>query len=399
MLGRTGTLSLTINKRHPENIVIRLGSESWETILTNYVKYFDSIYGEKYVAFQKLAEIRHLTSKNFSTVSRSYSNCNDSLSDLNLAVHIVYDLSLDGRNRKLSLSEQLSLFNIIPRKMVLPVYTDNLSTPSILFIIGFIIGDGTLFLRLRNSDKGSIWLIPTLTLPQLKNKYNAHFFSILKKFFNSLNIKTYINNNNKELELLNPYIFNDETVLSKDKNKTEMSVLTVESLDSVFYKLLPLISPYSHFLFWKIDQYKLMSIVAKLVKAKTHYTLYGFINIIEIIYSYPHNRHQPKKFWIKIIQCWFKSRAAKTLSGENNIQAVHGRGLLKGQIVAWKCIFPVESKINSRQFGFSIDKNFESSLPLKEASYRETDHVGREALNQAIQFRDVSIKNWVDSLK
>lgn len=296
MLGRTGTLSLTINKRHPENIVIRLGSESWETILTNYVKYFDSIYGEKYVAFQKLAEIRHLTSKNFSTVSRSYSNCNDSLSDLNLAVHIVYDLSLDGRNRKLSLSEQLSLFNIIPRKMVLPVYTDNLSTPSILFIIGFIIGDGTLFLRLRNSDKGSIWLIPTLTLPQLKNKYNAHFFSILKKFFNSLNIKTYINNNNKELELLNPYIFNDETVLSKDKNKTEMSVLTVESLDSVFYKLLPLISPYSHFLFWKIDQYKLMSIVAKLVKAKTHYTLYGFINIIEIIYSYPHNRHQPKKF-------------------------------------------------------------------------------------------------------
>lgn len=296
MLGRTGTLSLTINNRNPEKLVIRLGSESWETILTNYVKYFDSIYGEKYVAFQKLAEIRHLTSKNFSMASRSYSNCNDSLSDLNLAVHLVYDLSLDGRNRKLSLSEQLSLFNLIPRKMVLPVYTDNLSTPSILFIIGFIIGDGTLFLRLRNSDKGSIWLIPTLTLPQLKNKYNAHFFSILEKFFNSLNIKTYINNKNKELEMLSPDMFNDETILSKEINKTEMSVLTVESLESVFYKLLPLISPYSHFLFWKIDQYNLMSIVAKLVKAKTHYTLYGFINIIEIIYSYPHNRHQPKEF-------------------------------------------------------------------------------------------------------
>lgn len=298
MLGRTGTLSLTINKRHPEKIVIRLCSESWDTILTNYVKYFDSIYGEKYVAFQKLAEIRHLTSKNISTASRSYSNCNDSLSDLNLAVHIVYDLSLDGRNRNLSLSEQLSLFNIIPRKTVLPVYTDNLSTPSILFIIGFIIGDGNLFLRLRNSDKGSIWLIPTLTLPQLKNKYNAHFFSLLEKFFraHSLNIKTYINNKNKDLEMLSPDIFNDETVLSKDKNNTEMSVLTVESLDSVFYKLLPIISPYSHYLFWKIDQYNLMSIVAKLVKAKTHYTLYGFINIIEIIYSYPNNRHLPKEF-------------------------------------------------------------------------------------------------------
>ncbi len=121
---------------------------------------------------------------------------------LQLAIHIVYDLSLDGTNRKLSLSEQLSLFGLNSNNVKLPIYKDNYTIPSILFIIGFIIGDGTLHLRLRNSDKGSIWLIPTLLLPQLKNKYNAHFFSMLEKFFKSCNIKTYIINKTKETEIL-----------------------------------------------------------------------------------------------------------------------------------------------------------------------------------------------------
>ena len=47
-------------------------------------------------------------------------------------------------------------------KIELPKYKDNEKKVSILFIIGFIIGDGTLYLRLRNSDKGSIWYISTL---------------------------------------------------------------------------------------------------------------------------------------------------------------------------------------------------------------------------------------------
>ena len=75
-----------------------------------------------------------------------------------------------------------------------------------------------------------------------------------------------------------------------------MSILTVESINSIFFQFLPLIKPYSHYLYWKIDQYKLMYSMAKLVKDKTHYTLYGFINIIEIIYSYPNKRLQPKQF-------------------------------------------------------------------------------------------------------
>ena len=116
------------------------------------------------------------------------------------------------------------------------------------------------------------------------------------------------------------------------------------------------------------------------VNAKAHLTLYGFITIIEIIYSYPNKRIQPKEFWLDSIQSWFKSRANDTKSGENNIQGVVGRGPLKGSIVAWKCVFPNEFNIKSRQFGFTND--FEST----------------QALKQAIEYRDISIKSYIDSL-
>jgi hypothetical protein len=218
--------------------------------------------------------------------------------DLELATHLVYSLSADGKNRNLSLYDQLELLGYKFNKIELPKYKDNNKKVSIFFIIGFILGDGTLYLRLRNSDKGSIWLIPTLLLPQTKNKYNAHFFSILEEFFKSNNINTYTINKSKDTETLD--ILNESILLPQHSKSTEnikeMSILTVESINSIFNQFLPLIEPYSQYMFWKYDQYDLLYRVAKLVNAKTHYTLYGFITIIEIIYSYPNKRHQSKEF-------------------------------------------------------------------------------------------------------
>ena len=83
--------------------------------------------------------------------------------------------TLDESSRKLSLSNQLNLLGLNSTDVAEtpPIYTDNFTTPLIIFIIGFILGDGTLPLRLRNSDKGYIWLISTLLLSMLNNKYNA----------------------------------------------------------------------------------------------------------------------------------------------------------------------------------------------------------------------------------
>lgn len=366
VLGRTGSLTLIINKYG--KIVIRLSSENWNTILNIYAEYFNLIYGEKYVAFKKLVTIRQLTSNQL--------NLNHS--NLALATIIVYSISCHGTERKLSLSEQLKLFSINSTNIDIPNYTDNYNKVSILFIIGLILGDGTLYLRLRKSDKGSIWVIPTLFLPQLKNKYSVHFFSILEDFFKSLEIKTYTVNNAKDLDTINIISSNNNV----DKNKiNKMTILTVESIHSIFEKFVPILTSYSHYFYWKYEQYELMSRVALLVNNKAHLTLYGFKTIIEIVYSYPNKRSQSKEVWIEAIQTWFKSQAIENKSGENNIQAVYGRGPLKGQIIAWKCVFHSKSNLKSRQFGFTND--IESKM----------------AIEQAIKYCDSAIKSWVDSLK
>ncbi|OSC96138.1 hypothetical protein PYCCODRAFT_1338128, partial [Trametes coccinea BRFM310] len=295
VLGRTGSLTLIKNKYG--KIVIRLSSENWDTILNYYAEYFKFIYGEKYIAFQKLFTIRHLTSNQLRLDPSS----------LALATTLVYSISAHGTERNLSLSDQLSLFCISSTNIDIPNYTDNYNKVSILFIIGMILGDGTLYLRLRKSDKGSIWVIPTLFLPKLKNKYNVHFFNILEKFFKSFDIKVYIINKAKDSETIE--ILSSSANVDKYYIK-EMTILTVENIHSMFEKLIPMMKPYSHYFYWKYDQFELMSRVALLVKNKAHLTLYGFKTILEIIYSYPNNRSQSKEIWIDFIDDWFKSQAA-----------------------------------------------------------------------------------------
>ena len=66
-----------------------------------------------------------------------------------MAIKIIYDLSADGVDRKISLLEQLKVFDLHNINVNLPLYTENNKNMSILFIIGFILGDGILHLRWR----------------------------------------------------------------------------------------------------------------------------------------------------------------------------------------------------------------------------------------------------------
>ena len=74
-------------------------------------------------------------------------------------------------------------------------------------------------------------------MPQLKNKYSVHFiFSILVVFF-SFEIKVYTINNAKNLEAI--VIISSTTYL--DNNIKEMTIITIESIHSMFEKLISLI--------------------------------------------------------------------------------------------------------------------------------------------------------------
>ena len=373
VLGKTASLSINENKNN--KLVIRLSSESWDTILNSYANYFSSIYGEKHIAFQKLLLIRHLTSKN---------NMIDTQS-LATAIHLMYDISLYGVNRKLSLIDQLKKLSLQNIKANMPNFIDNFTPISIPFVIGFILGDGTLHVRLRMSDKGSIWIIPIVLLPQLNNKYNNHFFILLTKFFESLDIKPQITNDLSDLEKLgitNTLPSIEDSIEDRGKKELyKMTFFTIEGIHNVFDKFVPSISSYSHHLYWKYHQYELMLIVSRFMKGNAHKTLYGFITIIETIYTFPNIRIHSKYFWLNIIKCWFLNQAKNMTSGENNIQAVFGRELYKGKVIAWKCVLPKYYNTKNKQFGFTNSAESE------------------KALKQAIQYRDNAIKSWVDSLK
>ena len=349
--------SLTINKSQSGKLVIRLSSESWNLILGTIFNYFALIYGEKYVAFKKLLDIRRLTKSNGE---------NTIFSHIHLAIRLAYSLSLDGVNRKLTLPEQLTIFgiNTIKSPIPMPIYTDNFNIPSVLFLIGFIVGDCSLLIRLRLVESGSVWIIPLLSIAQLNNAFNPHLFTMFASLFKSLGINVNIKNCT-ELE------------------KKHVLSITIEGIDNIFQILLPIFTKYFNYFYWKQSQCELMIRIAKLINAKAHLTLYGFISILEIIYSYPNNRDKSKEFWVDVIKAWFNSQANLMKSGENFIQSVNSRNSVKGvkEIVAWKCVFPKGVPIKSRQFGFTTYVNSE------------------QALKSAIEYRDKAIQSWVDSLK
>jgi hypothetical protein len=64
-----------------------------------------------------------------------------------------------------------------------------------------------------------------------------------------------------------------------------MTILQIESMNSIFLQFIPLVHSYSHYFYWKQAQYDLMYKVALLINAKAHYTLCEFSTIFKIIYT------------------------------------------------------------------------------------------------------------------
>lgn len=93
------------------------------------------------------------------------------------------------------------------------IFHDNTLIPTIPFFIGFILADGTLFIRLR-LVKNSLYIIPMIFIPQIKTEYNTHFLSQLVLMFNYYNIGTV------------------------DKETGSMVGFTIQGFENVFEKLL-----------------------------------------------------------------------------------------------------------------------------------------------------------------
>lgn len=108
-------------------------------------------------------------------------------------IKLVYSLALAGTSRLKTLEQQLLSLGLTYDGDPNPTGTflDNHILPSFLFIVGFMLGDGTYFVRLRTLGLGSLNIVPILLMPQKTTDLNNHFFAQLMAALSALGINSH----------------------------------------------------------------------------------------------------------------------------------------------------------------------------------------------------------------
>lgn len=95
----------------------------------------------------------------------------------------------DVKLSKSEVKDQLSLWSLTydGNSKPINIFNHNPMLPNFPFILGFVLGDGSLSIRIRLAQS-SIWFIPVLQLPQKTLDSNIHFFDVLNCYFKTLNV-------------------------------------------------------------------------------------------------------------------------------------------------------------------------------------------------------------------
>lgn len=339
MLGNVGSIHLTLSQSN--TVVISWRTESWDSVLGVCRTYFSFIYGEKLLAFHTLSIIRSLM-------------LTGSASNLAEAITLCWSLSLYGTPRQKTLSEVLHSLGL-PSVDVQPVeFIDNNSIPSFLFILGFYLGDGTLFTRLRLNPNGSIWVVPMFLLAQLNTPFNKHFLNQLGLFFTIHKI----------------------TFTSLPKGNGMLS-FTVEGISNLLVTLLPMFTTNSQYLYWKYPQYETFFLIARLTNAGAQLTLPGLRMIAELCYRFPNNRVATLSDIYQAIDKLFLAKGSENKSNEYFIRYFNARGQS-----GWKVVFPSATTLPKRRKQFSV-----GTYGSEEA-----------ALAAAVKYRNDQVSMWLAEL-
>lgn len=329
-------LSVTLSGK----VYIRWSSSSWKNIVPKLSNYFSSLYGEKFIAFQKLAIINDLR---LDPAPQSKIE----------AVKLVYSLAKTGLERKTALIAQLAELDLPYDNKEEPkssgILEDNLKIPSFLFVLGFILGDGSIFVRIRQTASGSLNFIPMIIFPQKTTKENGHLFTMLSEFFKKLGINTNIVNNSSGMTLIN-----------------------VEGIQAVSF-LVPLFAANRSYSYWKFANINLLLDFFKAISIGVHTYRKGVVALLGILYKHPNNREKLIEIWISLANLYFDKLEGELISGHHLIQPQKGRGDLANEIIGWRVVFPTKFKEGQliKYFQFSTYGSKEKALQAA-VSYRDT---------------------------
>lgn len=342
-----------------ENIYhITLLTCTWDPILKS-MTYFSYIYGYKYRGFLMLKDLRSLL------ISGNLTN--ETIANIIILGYNLVELS----KSRISLNEKLlAVLNdkLYSKKLsaILNNYTFNNRSLSMLFILGFILGDGNFSIRIRDTGKG-LWFIPMLRIYQKNVLLNRKLLHNIAKFLKGLGV-------------------NSHTAAEKENGR--LLCLRIEGKGvKAFYSLL---SEHSKWFFWKkiqfspLDKYFLLSNVAS-----RHWKT-GQLALLRDIYSsnaFP-KRKNNFQFYKNKIEIYFKNKLVSWHSPNPTFSTSSSEGLTKEDLFyiclskdkSWLVTLPTGLKIKPRQKYFFF-KTYGGDKD--------------KALIAAIEYRDNTLNSWL----
>ncbi len=115
-----------------------------------------------------------------------------------LFVKLVYSLTSSGKARKLSLQDKLKSLSLVDLKPKLVIsYPESTQAPSFLFFFGFLLGDGSIYIRIRMGKSGSPSFIPNIIIYQKAGANATLVFALLSKYLYSIGVKSTVITPNK----------------------------------------------------------------------------------------------------------------------------------------------------------------------------------------------------------
>ena len=328
---------------------IRLLSRDWDFIINKLTPYLHLVYGDKYKGLIKLNEIYHLNKKpNISKVIQvkiinlAYSLVNLPAKKINLKDKICAVIGDTDTHTDTHTDIDTDLNQI-------KAYRNN-KPLGILFILGFLLGDGNFTIKIRDTKKG-IWFIPIIRLEQKDTLDNSSLFKDIVGYLNKLDVKVEISQYNK----------------SNDSNHI---VLTIEDKVKI-RKFINIIKQHRDFFFWKKEQINLIINSLVIVSIAARHWKQSQIALLHLLYNKPHNNFKHSfDYWAKRLDEIYNERK----------KPINDFYICISKNRAWAVNLPLALNIKPKTKYFFF-KTYNDSK--------------KEALKAAIFYRDDQLKKWL----
>ena len=331
---------------------LRLLCRSWDHLISAVMPYFSLVYGEKFTGMAKLRDILELQGA-VTIQARTH------------FVWLVYNLTTAANAiRKVSFNTYLATVNAALEALPLPLpnyaekYPENTQPVSFMFILGFFLGDGNLYFRIRDAGS-SLWFIPIFRITQISTPANKHLMHLIADCLKSVG--------------LNVIVYFEGIYVG----------IKAEGINSFSTNFISMLGSLSSYFYWKTEQLTLLLRIIKLMSIKPKGWLEAQLAILNTIYASVHDRTYPLSHWTDRLINIFADNTRDLPAGTSYITLVmFKKGPNLGKPQSWMVKLPAGLNHKPKEKHFALS----------------TYGTSEKALAAAIQYRNSTLAKYLQDL-